>query len=81
MWEFVADPVNRDALGWLAGGIVAIAGGFWAVFTYFHNRKSSDTVPRPVAADRSVAAGRDVKVGGDITITAADSGNRAHKRQ
>jgi hypothetical protein len=34
LWSFVAKPKNREVLGWIGGGAVALAAGAWAVVTY-----------------------------------------------
>jgi len=32
---FLRDEGNRAVLGWIGGGLVVLAGGFWAVFTFY----------------------------------------------
>ena len=34
LWSFIGKPKNRQILGWIGGGIVAVAVGAWAVVTY-----------------------------------------------
>jgi hypothetical protein len=69
IWPFLKDPANLAVLGSIGAGIVAIAGGAWAVFTFFA-KKSEKGPPTPtVKADHgSVAAGRDII--GSVTIGA-----------
>lgn len=53
IWTFVKDPANREAVGWLGGGIVLAAGGVWAVVKFYTKREKPS-----VRADRgSVAFG------------------------
>ena len=33
-WGFFGKQVNRDVIGWFAGGLAAITMAAWAVFTY-----------------------------------------------
>jgi hypothetical protein len=33
-WSFLRHKRNRDLLGWIGGGLIVIATGFWAIFTY-----------------------------------------------
>jgi hypothetical protein len=54
LWAFVQDPANRVVLGWIGGGIAAVAVAAWAVIQFFAKKDG-------VRADRgSVAAGRDI---------------------
>jgi hypothetical protein len=57
-WMFLKDPANQALLGWICGGIAAVAGGAWAVVK-FYSKKPEDAQPRVHAAERGVAIGRD----------------------
>jgi hypothetical protein len=39
IWPFLKDPANLTVLRSIGAGIVAIAAGAWAVFTYFDKKK------------------------------------------
>jgi hypothetical protein len=79
MWSrtlaFLRDEGNRAVLGWLGGGLVAVATGAWAVFVYLHPASPEakpSPPPKQIEADcGSVAIGGDVS---DATITAGSSG-------
>ena len=43
IWQFLKDPANLAVLGSIGAGIAAIAGGAWAVFTFF--ARKSDKGP------------------------------------
>ena len=62
-WRWLRNAGNRTVLGWLGGGLVVLAGGFWIVFSHF-----TVSLPKPpsISADRgSFATG-----GGTITLGA-----------
>ena len=54
IWEFVKHPANRDALGWIGGGIIVVVGGLWAVIKFISKR------PSVQATNGGVAAGGDM---------------------
>ena len=54
VWAFLSDPANREVLGWIGGGIVAAAGGAWAVIKF-----SAENRPSVTADHGGVAIGRD----------------------
>jgi hypothetical protein len=61
LWAFVSKPENQKTLSWFGGGLVVLAGGAWAVFTYVwpHEGPSSDG-PKVVCPEPgAIAAGRD----------------------
>jgi hypothetical protein len=66
VWSFVSNSANREAFGWIGGGIVVVLGGLWAVFKHFRGR---DQKPAPsiVAKHKSIAAGRDVRIHRDAS--------------
>jgi hypothetical protein len=61
MWEWLSDPQVQKTLGWLGGGLAAVAAGGWAVVKFVLRR------PKPsmtITADRGgMAAGRDIRGG------------------
>jgi hypothetical protein len=73
-WAFLKDSANREILGWIGTGIVAVAGGLWAVVS-FYSKKDDDGGSTPsVRADRkSVAIGRD-NTNSPINIDTRNSG-------
>jgi tetratricopeptide (TPR) repeat protein len=69
LWAFLSDPRNQATLGFLGGGLVACAGGAWAVLKFLAGGRdgAGAATPSPgpstVLADRGgFAAGRDVSV-------------------
>ena len=61
VWQFLKDPANLAVLGSIGAVITAIAGGAWAVFTFFAKKnKKGSTTPSVKADHGSVAAGRDI---------------------
>ena len=66
LWSFLSAPKNQKTLGWLGTGLVVVAGGAWAVFTYVWPHEEG---PKIVCAQPGgVAAGRDAS-GNTITIS------------
>ncbi len=66
-WQFLKDPANIAVLGSIGAGIAAVAGGAWAVFTFFAKKSEKGPSAPSVNADHgSVAAGRDIT--GPVTI-------------
>jgi len=57
-WTFLKDPANREVLGWIGTGIVTVAGGLWAVVSFYSKRDDGST-PSVRADRKSVAIGRD----------------------
>ena len=67
VWLFLKDPANLTVLGSIGAGIAAVAGGAWAVFTFFAKKSEKGPSAPSVNADHgSVAAGRDII--GSVTI-------------
>lgn len=64
VWSFLSAPMNQRTLSWIGAGLVILAGGAWAVFTYVWPHED----PKIVCAEPGgVAAGRDAN-GNKITI-------------
>jgi hypothetical protein len=73
MWAFFRDKDNREVISWVCGGLVAIVGTVWAVFTYFIPVKPVKPPAAPqadctIVANQSLAACRDIDVHGNIVI-------------
>ncbi len=62
-WTFLRDANNRALLGWLGGGVIAVAGAFGAIFKFAYSRKDekSPLAPPVSATLGGVAAGRDIR--------------------
>ncbi len=69
IWGFLQDENNRTILGWVGGGLAAVIGAGWALYTHFH-KKPDDAEPSiaATASTGSVAAGGNVT--GPIHINA-----------
>jgi hypothetical protein len=75
IWAFLQDESNRAMLGWIGGGIVAVAGGLWAVVKFY--AKEGEASPTPgVRSDRGSAAIGGDNVNSPIKIDARSSGKR-----
>jgi hypothetical protein len=57
IWAFLKHPANRDALGWIGGGIIVVVSGLWAVIKFLSKKEPGPTVQ---ATNGSVAAGGDM---------------------
>ncbi len=60
VWAFLADPVNREILAWLGGGLAAVAGGIWTVLTFFLDRRNAGDgaeAPGPGSVNIRVSSG------------------------
>jgi hypothetical protein len=65
LWSFISAPKNKKTLSWLGAGLVVVAGGAWAVFTYVWPHEEG---PKIVCAQPGgVAAGRDAN-GNTVTL-------------
>jgi hypothetical protein len=62
-WSFLQADSNRAVPGWLGGGIVVVAGGFWSVYKFRSSQKRRKDRAGPVvsASRGGVAAGRDIR--------------------
>lgn len=71
MWQWLKDPDNRTVLAWLGSGLVVLAGGAWAVFTYLAPPESGGRAPPApsVQVEQGVGAGGDISVGGDLSVS------------
>jgi hypothetical protein len=69
LWSFLSAPKNQKTLSWLGGGLVILAGGAWAVFTYLWPHEAPPPEgPKVVCAEAGgVAAGGDAN-GNTITV-------------
>jgi hypothetical protein len=69
LWSFLSTSKNQKTLSWISGGLVVVAGGAWAVFTYLwpHDTRSPEGPKIVCAQPGAVAAGRDAN-GNTITI-------------
>jgi hypothetical protein len=67
-WRFLRVKRNQQVLGWLGGGLVVAATGFWVAFVHFFpsvespQRKASEPGPPRVQAGCSGVA-----IGGNVT--------------
>ena len=71
IWNGLQDANTREIIGWVGGGVAAVAGGFWVAFTYFRDNAKKGASPAP--ATQVTASGGSVAVAGSvnapITIT------------
>jgi hypothetical protein len=65
LWSVLSAPKNKKTLSSLGAGLVVVAGGAWAVFTYVWPHEESRKIV--CAQQGGVAAGRDAN-GNTITI-------------
>ena len=75
LWSFLSKKRNREILGWIGGGLVTVAVGLWAIFTYAFPSKQevgSASTPNVQATGGGVAIGGNVK---DATITTTTKGS------
>ena len=66
MWRWLKHPENRAVLGWIGGGLVTLAAGGWAIFTYFDRADRLGGESPRVHVEHGVGAGGDIQAGGDI---------------
>jgi hypothetical protein len=69
LWSFLSTSKNQKTLSWIGGGLVVVASGAWAVFTYLwpHEGPSAEGPKIVCAQPGGVAAGRDAS-GNTITV-------------
>jgi len=69
LWSFLSASKNQKTLSWIGGGLVVVAGGAWAIFTYLwpHEAPSPEGPKIVCAQPGGIAAGRDAN-GNTITI-------------
>ena len=75
LWEFVKHPTNRDALGWIGAGIVAVAGGLWAFIKFYSGKDEGSSKPSVSAKGGSAAIGG-ANINSPINIGARGSDER-----
>jgi hypothetical protein len=67
LWRFLRQEKNQ-VFGWFGGGLVVLAGGVWAVVTFFSSPHPPPPAPETnIEAPGGVAAGRDIR-GSTITV-------------
>jgi tetratricopeptide (TPR) repeat protein len=65
------DPEKRAVLSWLGGGAVVVAGGIWAVFTFYvehkdaHDKKGGTAV---TLSGQGIASGGDTHINAPVTF-------------
>src|SRR5450631_3019058 len=65
------DPEKREVLSWLGGGAVVVAGGIWAVFTFYvehkdaHDKKGGTAI---TLSGQGIASGGDTHINGPVTF-------------
>jgi hypothetical protein len=69
VWSFLSATKNQKTLSWVGGGLVVVAGGAWAVFTYLWPHEASSPEGPTIVCTQpgGIAAGRDAN-GNSITI-------------
>jgi hypothetical protein len=67
-WQFLRDQHNQQVLGWLGGGLVALATGLWAAFVYLVPPQKTPEVKSPELTPLTVQADcGGVAIGGSMT--------------
>ena len=79
---FLRDESNRALLGWIGGGLVVLATGLWAVFTFYvdHSKPPPPATTIVEQKGTGIASGRDTSINAPVTIGAnvkADRGGIA----
>jgi tetratricopeptide (TPR) repeat protein len=80
---FLRDESNRALLGWIGGGLVVLATGLWAVFTFYVDHSKPPPPPATTIVEQKgtgIASGRDTSINAPVTIGAnvkADRGGIA----
>jgi len=68
LWQILENEKNRQVLGWLGGGAAIVAGGLWALVTFFYSpQPASQPSNVTVEAPGGVGAGGDIR-GSTITV-------------
>ena len=75
LWSFLKDPDNQKVLAWIGGGIVAVAGGIWAVVKFIVRKPEGGTPDSVVKADNGSVA-----IGGSATDSPINIGNRSSRK-
>ncbi len=82
IWPFLKDPANLAVLGSIGAGITAIAGGAWALFTFFIKKSEKSGSTTTVKADHgSVAAGGDINAPVTVGLDEKEVGQELRKAQ
>jgi hypothetical protein len=80
---FLRDEGNRALLGWIGGGLVVLATGLWAVFTFYVDHSKPSQPPATTIVEQKgteIASGHDTNINAPVTIGAnvkADRGSVA----
>src|ERR1700736_1072197 len=80
---FLRDEGNRALLGWIGGGLVVLATGLWAVFTFYVDHSKPSQPPATTIVEQKgteIASGHDTNINAPVTIGAnvkADRGSAA----
>jgi hypothetical protein len=80
---FLRDESNRALLGWIGGGLVVLATGLWAVFTFYVDHSKLPPPPATTIVEQKgtgIASSRDTNFNAPVTIGAnvkADRGGVA----
>jgi len=77
IWPFLKDPANLAVLGSIGAGIAAIAGGAWAVFTFF--AKKSEKGPSARQPSTTVTVQTPVTINPDAKDVVAPINERLDK--
>jgi hypothetical protein len=68
---FLRDESNRALLGWIGGGLVVLATGLWAVFTFYVDHSKPSPPPATTIVEQKgtgIASGRDTNINAPVTI-------------
>jgi hypothetical protein len=68
---FLRDESNRALLGWIGGGLVVLATGLWAVFTFYvdHSKPPPPATTIVEQKGTGIASGRDTNINAPVTIS------------
>jgi hypothetical protein len=68
---FLRDEANRALLAWIGGGLVVLATGLWAVFTFYVDHSKPSPPPATTIVEQKgtgIASGRDTNIDAPVTI-------------
>jgi hypothetical protein len=68
MWGFLKAKQNREIIGWIAGGVAAVAAGSWAVYTHTWDAARVAKADCKVEANASIAGCGDINTSGSVII-------------
>jgi hypothetical protein len=65
------DEGNRAVLAWIGGGVAVVAGGIWAVFTFYVDHSNPPPPITTVVEQKGtgIASGRDTNINAPVTIS------------